>query len=240
MKNKSSGFVIALFIIGSFCISGCSSSQVSSESDANYHNKMGMAYLNEGKLQLAYVEFQKAMQKDPNNKEVLYNLGITSIRLEDYESAKNYFVRTVKLAPDFADAQNNLGATYMQLGQWQLAIDSFRRALANPLYRTPELAYYSLGISLYRLGIYEKALDSFKDSIRRERSFPLPYYGMALVYNKLERYGEAAEALDRAILIDPEYKGNKEKKAADLKDRLYSVKGVEEQDIRDYLEIMQY
>jgi type IV pilus biogenesis/stability protein PilW len=219
---------------------GCSSSQVSPEADAAYHNKMGMAYLNEGKVQLAYVEFQKAMIKDPDNKDVFYNLGLASIQLEDYENAKKYFLRTVSLAPDYPDAHNNLGVTYMQLGQWELAIASFRKALSNPLYRTPELAFYSLGMSLYRLGMYDKAIDAFKDSIRRDRSFTLPYYGLALACNRKERYGEAAEAMERAIMVDPAYKGDKGKKSSDLKERLYSVKGVEERDIRDLLDILQY
>jgi tetratricopeptide (TPR) repeat protein len=180
------------------------------------------------------------MQKDPNNKDVVYNLGLTCFQLEDYENSKKYFLKAVSLAPDFPDARNNLGVTYMQLGQWQLAADSFRKALSNPLYRTPELAFYSLGMALYRMGLYEKAIDSFKDSVRRDRAFPLPYYAMALTYNKMERYGEAAELMEKAIQTDPDYKGNKEKKAADLRERLYTAKGEEEKDLRDLLEILQY
>jgi type IV pilus assembly protein PilF len=236
----SERFALVVLITAISFLCGCSSSQVSPEADAAYHNKMGMAYLNEGKVQLAYVEFQKAIQKDPDNKEINYNLGLTSIQLEDYENAKKYFLRAVSLAPDYPDAHNNLGVTYMQLGQWELAIASFRKALSNPLYRTPELAFYSLGMSLYRLGMYDKAIDAFKDSIRRDRSFPLPYYGLALAYNRMERYGEAAEALERAIMIDPAYKGDKGKKSSELKERLYSVKGTEERDIRDFLDILQY
>jgi Tfp pilus assembly protein PilF len=201
---------------------------------------MGMAFLGEGKTQLAYVEFQKALQKDPNNKDVVYNLGLTCFQLEDYENSKKYFLKAVSLAPDFPDGHNNLGVTYMQLGQWQLAADSFRRALANPLYRTPELAFYSLGMALYRMGLYDKAIDSFKDSVRRDRAFALPFYGMALTYNKMERYGEAAAVMEKAIQTDTDYKGNKEKKAADLKERLYAAKGEEEKDLRDFIEIMQY
>jgi len=239
MKRKIKATTAVLILLAVF-LAGCSSSQVSPEADGAYHNKMGMAFLNEGKIQLAYVEFQKAIQKDPDNKEINYNLGLTCIQLEDYENAKKYFLKSISLAPDFPDAHNNLGVTYMQLGQWDLALASFRKALSNPLYKTPELAFYSMGMSLYRLGMYEKAVDAFKDSIRRDRSFTLPYYGLALAYNRTERYGEAAEALEKAILVDPGYKGDREKKSADLRNRLFSAKGLEEKDIRDLLEILQY
>ena len=80
----------------------------------------------------------------------------------------------------------------MQLKQWREAVGVFQKTLANLLYRTPENAFYYMGVSYYRLGEYEKAVDAFKDAIRRDRSFVLPYYGMALAYNKLEKYGDAA------------------------------------------------
>jgi type IV pilus assembly protein PilF len=244
MRNRmiKSGCACAILTVFLLLVGGCSSSQTqtASENDSSYHNKLGMAFLGEGKAQLAYVEFQKAIKIDPDNKDAVYNLGLTCFQLEDYESSKKYFQKAVKLAPDFPDAHNNLGVNYMQLRQWQEAADSFRRALANPFYRTPELAFYSLGMALYRMGQYEKAVDSFKDSIRRDRKFALPYYGLALAYNKMEKYGEAAEVMGKAIDIDTYYKGDREKKSADLKERLYTVKGEEEKDIMDFLEIMQY
>jgi tetratricopeptide (TPR) repeat protein len=95
-------------------------------------------------------------------------------------------------------------------------------------------------MSYYRLGEYDKAVDAVKDSIRRDKSFPLPYYVMALAYNKLERFGDAADVMDRAIEIDPAYQGNRDKKIADIRDRLYTAKGEEEADLKDYLEIMNY
>jgi type IV pilus biogenesis/stability protein PilW len=240
MKNREIKFVCVILMVFAMLAGGCSSSPVVSEGDSNYHNTMGRAFLNEGKLPLAYVEFQKAIKIDPNDKDANYNLGLTSFQLEDYENSKKYFLKATALAPDFPDAHNNLGVVYMQLGQWKEAAESFRRALANPLYRTPELAFYSLGMALYRLGQYEKALESFKDSIRRDRNFARPYYGMALAYNKMERFGEAAELMEKAVQIDADYKGDREKKLANLKERLYTAKGEEEKDLRDFLEIMQY
>lgn len=220
---------------------GCAPSQeVVHPTEAAYHNKMGMAYLKEGQVQLAYVEFQKAIKIDPDNKEIVYNLGIVYLQLDDYENARQYFLKAVRLDPNFADAYNNLGFTYMQLKQWREAVGAFQKAIANVLYRTPEKAFYSMGMSYYRLGEYEKAVDAFKDSIRRDNTFSLPYYGMALAYNKMERFGDAADVMDRAVEIDQDYRGNRDKKVADIKGRLYTTKGEEETDLRDYLEIMNY
>jgi len=228
------------FLMSAGCASSPSSTEVAHEGDAGFHNTMGMAFLKEGKMQLAYVEFQKALQLDSDHRDANYNLGLTCFQLEDYENSMKYFLKVTKIAPDFPDGHNNLGVSYMQLGKWSQAAESFSRAIANPIYQTPELAYYSLGLAMYRMGQYVKAVDSFKDSIRRDRKFALPYYGMALAYNKLGRYGEAAEVLERAIQLDTQFQGDREKKLASLKERLFAVRGEEERDVRDFLDIMQY
>jgi len=241
MKSLTITGIFAALLMVVLSTGGCVPPQeVAQPKEANYHNKMGMAFLNEGKVQLAFVEFQKAIQIEPDNKEIVYNLGIVYLQLDDYENARQYFLKAVRLNPDFADAYNNLGFTYMQLKQWREAVGAFQKAIANVLYRTPERAFYSMGMSYYRLGEYEKAVDAFKDSIRRDNTFSLPYYGMALAYNKLERFGDAADVMDRAIEIDPGYQGNRDKKIADIKERLYTAKGEEEADLKDYLEIMNY
>jgi len=238
IMNKS---VFAVLLAGVLWSGGCvPPAEVAQPKEAIYHNKMGIAYLNEGKLQLAFVEFQKAIKMDPNNKEIVYNLGLVYFQLEDYVNAGQYFRKAVTLDPKFANAYNNLGATHMQLKQWKEAVEAFKKALANPLYQTPEWAFYNMGMSYYRLGDYDKAVDAFKDSIRRDKSFSLPYYAMALAYNRLEKYGDAAEVMERAIEIDQDYRGNRDKKIADIRERLYTAKGEEETDLKDYLEIMNY
>jgi type IV pilus biogenesis/stability protein PilW len=241
MKSLTITGVFAVLLTVVLSIGGCVSPQeVVQPKEAAYHNKMGMAYLNEGKVQLAFVEFQNAIKMEPNNKEIVYNLALVYFQLEDYVNARHYFLKAVNLDPQFASAYNNLGATYMQLRQWKEAVEAFQKALANPFYKTPEWAFCNLGISYYRLGEYDKAVDAFKDAIRRDKSFPLPYYVMALTYNKLERFGDAADVMDRAIEIDPGYQGNRDKKITDIKERLYSAKGEEEADLTDYLDIMNY
>jgi len=241
MKKADCAIFLTLILIVALILSGCvPPSTIAPSKEAEYHNKIGLAYLNEGKVQLAFVEFQKAAQIEPNNKDIVYNLGIVYMQLEDYEKAKQHFIKAVNLDPAFADAYNNLGVTYMQLEQWHDAVASFKKALSNVLYRTPEKAFYSLGLSYYRLGDYGKSVDAFKDSIRRDYTFVLPYYGLALAYNKLERFGEAADAMDKAIIVDPAYQGKRDKKIEDMKERLYTAKGNDEKDIRDFLEIMNY
>ncbi|MFA5353270.1 MAG: tetratricopeptide repeat protein [Thermodesulfovibrionales bacterium] len=229
--------LLSAALLATACAS-TSSRQEKRESEFNY--KMGLAYLSEGDRQKAFVHLQKALQEDPSNKDVINNLGLIYISLDNLEEAKELFQRAVSLDPAFSDAHNNLGTVYMRLGKWQEAIGSFREALANPLYQAPERAFYNLGTAYYRTGQFQPAIDAFKDALRRAPLFPLPYYGLALVYNKTERYGDAASVIAKAIELDSSYRGDSRKFAEDLGERLTTAKGIDETDLRDYLEILRY
>ncbi len=245
MKNKIysllhlsiTPFLMLLLFIA---FSGCATVSVEEQKEADFHYKMGIAHLTEGNVQAAFVELQKAFQLNPDNKDVLNGLGLVYLQFGEFGHAKKFFLKAVSIDSEFSDAHHNLGVTYINVRQWGAAIDSFKRALANPLYQTPEKSYYLLGISYYRSGQFDLAINAFKDSIRRSPRFNLPYYGLALSYNKTGRYGDAAMIIARAIEADPAYGGNRERFIDDVKQKILTARGEEETDLRDYLEIMNY
>lgn len=221
-------------------LAGCAGVGVEEEKEAEFHLKMGSSSLNEGNVQGAFVELQKSMQLNPNNKETLNTLGLVYIHLDDFNKAKDLFIRAISLDAEFSEAHNNLGLAYAKSQEWEKAIDSYKKALLNPLFQTPEKAFGNLGTAYYRSGQYDLAANAFKDAIRRNQQFVQAYYGLALYYNKASRYGDAANALKQALQVDPEYGGNANKYAEETRRRLLSAKGDEEQDLKDLLEILNY
>lgn len=227
-----------------YCIvllfSGCATLSVEQEREVDFHYKMGVSYLNEGNIQLAYVHFQKAYQINPKNKDVLHSLGLIYFQLEKFDKAREFYLKALSVDPMFSEVHNNLGVLYLRLNQLDEAERSFKIALTNPLYQTPERAYYNLGSVYYRMGKYESSIDSFTDAIRRSPSFYLAYYGLALAYNRIGRYGDASTAITKAIELDPSYRGNRSKFIEDIKKRLAVAKEEERVDLMDYLEILKY
>jgi len=51
----------------------------------------------------------KAIEMDPNNPELLYNLGVTSAE-SDPEAAKGYYKKAIELDPEYVNAQINMAA----------------------------------------------------------------------------------------------------------------------------------
>jgi len=225
------------FIILSLALYSCSTASVK---EADSHSEMGSAYLSEGNLQSAFVEFQKTLQLNPDNKDALVNLGYIHLRFEEFEKAKGLFLRAVSIDPQFSDAYTYLGITYIKMRRWEEAIGPLKKALSNVLYKSPGKAFYYLGMAYYRMGQFDNAIDAFKDSIKRSPSTPEAYFGLSLAYNKTGRYGDAAAIIERAIEIDPAFNNDKAKFITDMKQSLLTSKGEDETDARDYLEIMKY
>lgn len=208
---------------------------------ASAHYQLGVSYLNDNNIQPAFVEFQKALELDPNNKEVLNAIGIVYlIKLEDYGKAIEHFQKALKIDRNFSEASNNLGIAYERTRRYNEAIEAYRAAISNPLYRNAERAFNNLGRAFYRARRFDESIEAYKESLRRFSEFHLPYYGLALSYNAKGRYGDAASSLRKAIEIDPAYKGDKEKAVKDMQDKKLLSAPEDEKDIEDWLEIMNY
>ncbi len=205
------------------------------------HYELGVSYLNENNIQPAFVEFQKALEYNSRNKEALDAIGlIYFLKLEDYPKAVTYFERALKEDKNYAEAWNHLGSAYEKTGRYPEAAEAYKTALANPFYKSAEKAFYNLGRTYYRMRRYDASLEAYKESVKRFSDFYPPYYGIALCYNALGRYGDAATALRKAIELDPEYKGDREKAIRQMKDKKLLVKAEEEKDLEDLIEIMNY
>jgi tetratricopeptide (TPR) repeat protein len=209
--------------------------------NSQYHYQLGISYLNENNIQPAFTELQKALELNPQDKEIHNALGVIYLtKLEDYAKAIEHFQKALAIDKNYSEAATNLGNTYANMKKYTEAIESYNIALSNPQYRNAAMALNNLGMVYYRLSKWDEALSAFKDALKRYSDFHAPYYGLALCYNAKGQYGDAAFAMKRAIELDPLYKGDMEKAIVDLRNQKLRAKDEQEQDITNYLEIIQY
>jgi tetratricopeptide (TPR) repeat protein len=224
------------------CLLSCSTvAREKKAENAEGHYKMGVAYLTENKVQKAFVEFQKALEITPDNRDVLDALGI--IYLLDYDEprkAVSCFEKAVKIDPEFSEGYNNLGYAHSRLGEYETAITYYRKALSNLVYATAEKAYINMGDAYYRLHKYDAALQAYKEAIKRAPKLGLAYLRLSLCYNALGKYGDASSAMAQAIKLDPVYNGDRDKAMEDFSLKKLKASGADEQDFADYIEILRY
>jgi len=215
--------------------------QARNPSQAESQYRIGVAYLKENKIQKAFVEFQTAYEMDPENKDVLNAIGIIYLLdFDETDKAAEYFRKAVAVDPQFSEAYNNLGYCHEKKGEYEKAIEFYRKALSNLLYATPEKAFVNMGNCYYRLKNYEMAIKSYQEALKRDPSLTLAYMRLALAFNMTSKFGDASEAMNKAIMLDSVYKGDREMAIKELRGRRLTASGADWQDITDYLEILKY
>lgn len=230
--------LLPVLLIPLALVLSCASAEKQKESAVHYD--LALSYMKDNQLQASYVEFQKALEYDKKNKNIYSGLGVIYLKFENFDKARENFEKAVSLDRDFSDAYNNLCYVDYLQKKYDSALKDCPLALANPLYQTPQKAFYNLGRVYYRLKKYPEALENYREALQRDPAFLPAVYGEALAYNAMSEYGAASEALDKAIKMDPAFSGDHAAAESAFRTRSIIPPDVEEEDMKDLCEIFKY
>jgi len=167
------------------------------------HNNLGSAFRQQGRLNEALAQFQKALAIDPNDEDVYNNLGNVFFQQKRTDEAISCYQKALALDPNFAEAHNNLGDVFLQQGRMNDAITQFQAALKiKPDYAE---AHYNLGNALRRQGKVNEAIAQFQKALALKPQFAEAHYNLG---NALLQQGQIKEAIAQfqtALMIKPDY-----------------------------------
>ena len=116
--------------------------------------------------------------------------------------AEARFREAVRLQPNYADAEFNLGNALARQGRASEAIPYLREAVRDDP-RSPE-AHAGLGTALLNMGSFQEAALQLSEAVRLKPDFAVAHYNLA---RALELQGSASSASDhyqRAFTLDPD------------------------------------
>jgi len=87
----------------------------------------GSAHYNLGNQELAFADFYRAYQVNPNHVHVLNNLATAYEIKGDHMQATAFYKKALIISPSFVDAQFNLSATYFNMGKKHDAFQQFEK-----------------------------------------------------------------------------------------------------------------
>jgi Flp pilus assembly protein TadD len=128
---------------------------VSVRDDATAHVMLGMTLMNDGDIEGASLQIERALQKDPNEAEAHYYKGVIAREHGDLPGAIKEMEIVVNTNPQHVLAQGELGTLSLQMGDLNRARQAFEQAVSiSP--NAPE-NHYQLGLAYSRLGLRDKA-----------------------------------------------------------------------------------
>ena len=121
-----------------------------------------------------------------------------------HDRAADAFKRSLTIDSKKIETYINLGVSYVNLGKNQQAIDIFLQALK--IQPDQPVVLSKLGMIYSATGRHqEAALDIIRRSISIKANNPQSHYNLAIAYNNMGRFREAADAAKEAIRLAPDY-----------------------------------
>jgi tetratricopeptide (TPR) repeat protein len=164
------------------------------------YDNLGIVFFQQGQVDQAIPEFQKALAIQPDDTVTRNNLGISLLLKGQEREAQVQFQKVLAIQPDDAVARNNLGQILLKHGQEQEALVQFQKVLENDP-REP-MANYNLGNFLLARGRVDEAIVYFQKSlaVRPDSVLARNNLGTALLLKGQER--EALVQFQQALAHD--------------------------------------
>jgi tetratricopeptide (TPR) repeat protein len=151
----------------------------------------------------AYAAFQHLLKKDENDVDALVGSGWTLFYKGKDREALAYLERAIRKDPKLTNAWRTIAAIHFRNKEFKEAEKIYKKVAELEPRATD--ARNNQGWVLYKERKYGEAIEKFNDSLRLNRYFGEPHYGLALCYTKIGEIDQAKTSFTTAIQLYPGY-----------------------------------
>jgi tetratricopeptide (TPR) repeat protein len=160
---------------------------------------IAQSYMQNGLYSVAEKYLLMAYHHNNDNILVLYDLGVNYEKLENPGASVQYYEKYLNLDPFAEHVWNNLGLIYTQLGDLDMARDSFDYALAiNPQFLP---GYFCKADMLVLNNHVDDAIDVYRELLKEDPSNTRALCEMGKCYIQLDDYDEALRIYKHTLTI---------------------------------------
>jgi type IV pilus assembly protein PilF len=193
---KLASYVLIILLLNA-CGANIETKRIAANNAAIKKLELGVAYLLRGQNDKALEPLQKALNINPNYADAHNAIAVLYERLGKNNEAKKHYEKSLEIKPNYYDAHNNYGQFLCKNDEFAQANIHFLKAIENPAYKTPEVAYTNAGICAVR---YKKLTDAetyIRKALQSNSKFPRALFQMASISFDQERYKQARDYLQR-------------------------------------------
>jgi type IV pilus assembly protein PilF len=175
---------------------------------------LGTTYYRQGNLELANEKLLKALRQDPQSSQAHHAYAVLQYRFRNKDKAMEHFDKAIELDPQNSEALNNYAVILCNEGRYADSVDMFMRAVENPAYATPEVAYTSGAVCLLKedASKTEQAKDYLQKALAVRINYRLALINMAeILFDEknydvtklyLQRFNNAGAQTARSLWLE--------------------------------------
>ena len=204
MKRAATIVTRGLVILAIF-FGGCTNSNnvttPKPERAAEINLELGIEHLRKGNLQQAKDKIDRALEQNPRYGRAHLVAGMLYNRLGDQSKAESHFERAVSLEPKNPEFKNNYAVYLCQQKKYERGQKIALEAAADPLYKTPEVAFLNAGNCALQAGNMKDAEVSLRKALDVKPRFSEALFQMADLEYRQTEYMSARAFLERYLEV---------------------------------------
>jgi tetratricopeptide (TPR) repeat protein len=161
----------------------------------------GLKLAQEGKHEEAIAEFKKALEKDPEQSNILGNMADSYAKMGKNDEALEAYKKAIAIKSDDSALYTNMGVLLSKMGKNAESQEAFKKAASvNP--GGSAQSFYNIGATQVNSGKMAEAAESFKQAIAADPNFGEAYYQLGICLSgKPDTMAEAIKAFETYIKI---------------------------------------
>ena len=173
--------------------------------NAEAHKILGRDLMIVGRLDAARTEFEQGIHYNPQSSEMHFNLGKLFSIQDSWVAARKEFEAALGIDSSYMEAWDALGFAKESLGDGVGAVESYEKAIALNEARKGKFVSAHVNLSAYynRKGDTEKALAYARAALELDPKCDGAWFQQAKANEAQGRLDDAAEALDKAVSLNP-------------------------------------
>lgn len=160
--------------------------------------QLAQEYIKRGQLEVARDKLKRALELDPYSAQAHTVSGFLNESIGEHMQAELHYRRAVELKPKDGDMSNNFAGFLCRRGRYDESDALFQVAVADPFYKTPEVALANAGMCARDGGHLEQAENYLREVFARKPDYPAALLPMASVLYARADYLRARAFLQRS------------------------------------------
>ena len=174
---------------------------VSPDDKEKIENLLARIYGDKGELERSLAAYLRLYEREPDNVELMLNLGRIYRHLGRYEDSLEILKKAQKIGGDTDEVLYNFAKTYKRMGNYGKSADYFSRAIE--IKPDHAHAYDRLGNLYVLTGETDKAIEIYKQGLQVDTNHPYLNFHLAGLLRQEKRYEEAIVYYNSALRVNP-------------------------------------